>query len=108
APAHAGSPPRGRSQNGAVPLALAMAARSTLVRAAVKSMGKMELMLGTVVVLGLGGWLLARYGGGERAHAAPEIGKSEPGGQNPVPVFATAAKAEDVPIILRGIGSVAA
>ena len=64
-------------------------------------------MLGAVLALGLAGWFFARHGSAPAA-AAPEVGQSKPGQQNPVPVFAAAAKAEDMPIILRGIGSVQA
>ncbi|MBV9554281.1 MAG: efflux RND transporter periplasmic adaptor subunit [Alphaproteobacteria bacterium] len=63
-------------------------------------------MLGAVGAVSLAAWLVATHGG--PATAAPEVGQSQPGQQGPVPVFAAAAKAEDVQIILRGIGSVQA
>lgn len=53
----------------------------------------------------VGGLVLAHH---HRANAAPETGGTQQGQQAAVPVFATAAKAENVPIILRGIGSVQA
>ncbi|HWD57778.1 MAG TPA: efflux RND transporter periplasmic adaptor subunit [Stellaceae bacterium] len=51
------------------------------------------------------GWLVAAH---EKARAAPESGSNQSAQQQAVPVFVAAAKAEDVPIILRGIGSVQA
>ncbi|MBV8775720.1 MAG: efflux RND transporter periplasmic adaptor subunit, partial [Alphaproteobacteria bacterium] len=67
---------------------------------------KLIVMLGAVGAVSLAAWLVATHGG--LATAAPEVGQSQPGQQGPVPVFAAAAKAEDVQIILRGIGSVQA
>lgn len=63
-------------------------------------------MLGAVMVASLAAWLTASHG--HKASAAPEVGQTQSGHQGAVPVFATAAKAEDVRIILRGIGSVQA
>jgi multidrug efflux system membrane fusion protein len=64
------------------------------------------VMLGAVLIVAAAGWFI--FSRGQRASAAPEVGQTQPGQQDPVPVFAAAAKAEDVPIILRGIGSVQA
>ena len=67
---------------------------------------KLFVMLGAVGVACLVAALVAWHG--HDATAAPEAGQTSQGQQGPVPVFAAAAKAEDVPIILRGIGSVQA
>jgi membrane fusion protein, multidrug efflux system len=67
---------------------------------------KLTAMLGAVMVASLAAWLIVPHG--HRANAAPEVGQTQPGRQGAVSVFATAAKAEDVQIILRGIGSVQA
>ena len=67
---------------------------------------KLVTMLCVVLAVGLAGWLIASHGN-HPAKAAPEGGGAQ--GQNqPVPVFVAKAKSEDVPIILRGIGSVQA
>ncbi len=63
-------------------------------------------MTGAVFVACLTAALIAWHG--HNAAAAPEIGQTQPGQQGAVPVFAAAAKAENVPIILRGIGAVQA
>jgi len=63
-------------------------------------------MLCAVIAASLAAWLVASHE--QKANAAPEIGHDEAGQQGAVPVFATAAKAEDVQVILRGIGSVQA
>ena len=63
-------------------------------------------MLGAVIAASLAVWLATPHG--QKAAAAPEVGQTQPGQQGPVPVFATAAKSENVQIILRGIGSVQA
>jgi len=63
-------------------------------------------MLGAVAAACVVAWLVSAHH--HRANAAPETGQAQSGQQAAVPVFATAAKAEDVPIILRGIGSVQA
>lgn len=63
-------------------------------------------MLGAVIAASLAAWLTAPHG--HKASAAPEVGQTQSGQQGAVPVFATGAKAEDVRIILRGIGSVQA
>jgi multidrug efflux system membrane fusion protein len=67
---------------------------------------KLVLMLGALLAVGLAGWLIASHGG--KAKAAPEPGKTIQGQNQPVPVFVAKAEARDVPIILRGIGSVQA
>jgi multidrug efflux system membrane fusion protein len=69
------------------------------------------VMLGAVGLVALAGGLAAWHG--REAAAAPEAGnanagQAQHGEQNAVPVFAAQAKAEDVPIILRGIGAVQA
>lgn len=63
-------------------------------------------MSGVVLAACLAGWLISLHE--HEAHAAPEAGQTQTGQQGPVPVFVAAAKSEDVPIILRGIGSVQA
>lgn len=63
-------------------------------------------MLGAAVAACLFAAVVAWHS--ERAAGKPEAGQTQQGGEGPVPVFATKAKAEDVPIILRGIGSVQA
>jgi multidrug efflux system membrane fusion protein len=72
----------------------------------VRSSRKFLLMLAALVAAGLAAGVVAWHG--RTAHAAPEVGQTQPGQQGPVPVFAGEAKAQDVPIILRGIGSVQA
>ena len=67
---------------------------------------KFIVMLGAVAAASLAGWMVWSHG--HSANAAPEMGKTETGQQAAAPVFAAAAKSEDVPIILRGIGSVQA
>jgi multidrug efflux system membrane fusion protein len=64
---------------------------------------KLIVMAGAVLAAGLAAWLIASHE--QKASAAPEAGQ---GRQDAVPVFAAQAKAEDVPIILRGLGSVQA
>lgn len=63
-------------------------------------------MFGAVAAACTAGWLVAVHD--HKAQAAPEVGQTQPGQQAAVPVFAAAAKGENVPIILRGIGSVQA
>jgi multidrug efflux system membrane fusion protein len=72
----------------------------------VRSSRKFLLMLAALAAAGLAAGVVAWQG--HAAHAAPEVGQTRPGQQGPVPVFASEAKAQDVPIILRGIGSVQA
>jgi multidrug efflux system membrane fusion protein len=67
---------------------------------------KLILMLCVLLAVGLAGWLIASHGGG-KARAAAEPGNAQAQNQ-PVPVFVAKAAAKDVPIILRGIGSVQA
>jgi multidrug efflux system membrane fusion protein len=63
-------------------------------------------MLCVLLTVGLAGWLIASHGG-RGAQAAAEQGGGQQ--QNPaVPVFAAKAAPKDVPVILRGIGSVQA
>ncbi|HWB48063.1 MAG TPA: efflux RND transporter periplasmic adaptor subunit [Stellaceae bacterium] len=64
---------------------------------------KLLVMLGAVAVVTLACAAAAWHG-----RAAPEVGQAQQGQQAAVPVFAGEAKAQDVPIILRGIGSVQA
>jgi len=64
------------------------------------------MMLSAVGVACLAAGVIAWHG--HKATAASEIGQTQPGQQGAVPIFATSAKAEDVPIILRGIGAVQA
>ena len=72
----------------------------------VRSSRKFLLMLAALAAAGLVAGVVAWQGGAARA--APEVGQTQPGQQGAVPVFATEAKAQNVPIILRGIGSVQA
>jgi membrane fusion protein, multidrug efflux system len=67
---------------------------------------KLVAMVGAVVVAGLIAAFTGWHGSG--AAAKSEVGQTHQGQQGPVPVLAAKAKAEDVPIILRGIGSVQA
>jgi multidrug efflux system membrane fusion protein len=67
---------------------------------------KFLLMLAALAAAGLTAGAVAWHG--RAARAAPEVGQTQPGQQGAVPVFAGEAKAQDVPIILRGIGSVQA
>ncbi|HVH78020.1 MAG TPA: efflux RND transporter periplasmic adaptor subunit, partial [Stellaceae bacterium] len=67
---------------------------------------KLLVMLGALAIGALAAALVAWRG--QQAKAAPEVGQPQQGQQAPVPVLATQAKAENVPIILRGIGSVQA
>jgi membrane fusion protein, multidrug efflux system len=63
-------------------------------------------MLCVLLAVGLAGWLIASRLG-QHANAAAEQGKGQAQNQ-PVPVFVAKAVGKDVPIILRGIGSVQA
>src|SRR5262249_49124495 len=67
--------------------------------------GKLGLMLCALAGVGLAGWLIAARTG-NNANAAQE--QPEPAHGQAVPVFVASAKAEDVPLILRGIGAVQA
>lgn len=72
---------------------------------------KLLLMLGAVLAIASGSWWLATRSA-QTAAAAQEHSKGEqsarPSGQQAVPVLAAAAAFKDVPIIVRGIGSVQA
>jgi multidrug efflux system membrane fusion protein len=72
----------------------------------VRSSRKFLVMLVAVVAAGLAAGFVAWHG--QTARAAPEVGQTQQGQQGRVPVFAGEAKAQDVPIILRGIGAVQA
>jgi multidrug efflux system membrane fusion protein len=67
---------------------------------------KLVAMVGAVAMAGLIAALASWHGRG--AAAKPEVGQTQQGQQGPVPVLTAKAKAQDVPIILRGIGSVQA
>lgn len=66
---------------------------------------KPVLVILVIAAFGSGAWFFtSRKGGyGEQAQAA-----ARPGGQQAVPVLATAAKTENFPIIVRGLGTVEA
>jgi multidrug efflux system membrane fusion protein len=67
---------------------------------------KLIWMLCALLAVGLAGWLIASRGAGHaRAAAEQDAGQQQ---NQPVPVFVAKAAAKDVPIILRGIGSVQA
>lgn len=72
----------------------------------VRASRKFLLMLAALAAAGLAAGVVEWQG--RAAHAAPEVGQTQPGQPGPVPVFAGEAKVQDVPIILRGIGSVQA
>src|SRR5215472_3197212 len=72
----------------------------------VRSSRNFLLMFAALAAAGLVAGVVAWHGCAARA--APEVGQTQPGQQGAVPVFATEAKAQNVPIILRGIGSVQA
>lgn len=63
-------------------------------------------MSAVVLTACVAGWLASLHE--HKARAAPEVGQTQSGQRGPVPVFVAAAKSEEVPIILRGIGSVQA
>ena len=67
---------------------------------------KLLLMLGLVLAIATASWRLAPRGS-ETATAAQEQSTLQ-GGQQAVPVLAATTEAKDVPIIVRGIGSVQA
>jgi membrane fusion protein, multidrug efflux system len=67
---------------------------------------KLFVMLAAVGAACLAGTFVAWHR--ESASAAPQPGQATQGQQGPIPVFAGEAKAQDVPIILRGIGAVQA
>ena len=68
---------------------------------------KLLLLAATLLVLAVAGWwLLSRST--ETATAAQEQNAPQGGGQQAIPVLAGTAEAKDVPIIVRGIGSVQA
>jgi multidrug efflux system membrane fusion protein len=68
---------------------------------------KLLLLAAAVLVVAVASrWLLSH--GTETANAAQEQNASQRGGQRGVPVLAGKAEAKDVPIIVRGIGSVQA
>ena len=67
---------------------------------------KLLLLAAALLVVAVASWWLLR--GSQTATAAQEQSASQDGGQQGVPVLAGAAEAKDVPIIVRGIGSVQA
>jgi membrane fusion protein, multidrug efflux system len=68
---------------------------------------KLLLLLAAVLSVAIGSsWLVSRKSG--TATAAQEQNAPQGGGQQAVPVLAGTAEAKDVPIIVRGIGSVQA
>ena len=68
---------------------------------------KLLLLAAAVLVVAVASrWLLSRST--ETATAAQEQNAPQRGGQQAVPVLASTAAAKDVPIIVRGIGSVQA
>jgi membrane fusion protein, multidrug efflux system len=67
---------------------------------------KLLLLAAAVLVIAVASWWLLRSS--ETATAAQEQSAPQGGGQQGVPVLAGTAEAKDVPIIVRGIGSVQA
>jgi multidrug efflux system membrane fusion protein len=70
---------------------------------------KLLMMLSAVFIAAVAGWLVWSYGH-KTANAAtqPGGGGAAAAGAAPVPVLATEAKTQDVPIVVRGVGTVTA
>jgi membrane fusion protein, multidrug efflux system len=71
---------------------------------------KLLLMLGAVLVVAAAGWFVVSNSGAATAAQEQDSGEqgAQQGGLQAVPVLAATAAAKDVPIIVRGIGSVQA
>jgi membrane fusion protein, multidrug efflux system len=74
----------------------------------VRHFTKLFFILAAILVVAAAGWWVASQKGGTASAAQPRGATGPRSQQQAVPILAAAAEAKDMPIIVRGIGSVQA